>query len=161
MVMVSLLARGATRRTRLSHPQRLPTLDPNSTAATVRLLHIPSLLSGLTPASPGALRSTLSLGGLRSTRQQVRIPVFREAMTAPQPHCGCMRWDVTYTHTCFALGEGLHIHARSGCVHSRDDTDRLTYASRFVRVIYSSLIVSVKLGTVTPLRRCGLAVHER
>ena len=41
MVMFSLLARGATRRARLSHPQRLPTLDPSSTAASVRLLRFP------------------------------------------------------------------------------------------------------------------------
>ena len=43
-----------------------------------------------------------------------------------------------------------HVHARSDCVHTRDDTDRLTYAFRFVRVIYSSRVVSIKLGTVTP-----------
>ena len=54
-----------------------------------------------------------------------------------------------------------HVHTRSDCVHTRDDTVRLNYASRFVRVIYSSHIVSIKLGTVTLLRRCGLAVHER
>ena len=54
-----------------------------------------------------------------------------------------------------------HVHTRSDCVHTRDDTVRLNYASRFVRVIYSSHIVSIKLDTVTPLRRCGLAVHER
>ena len=54
-----------------------------------------------------------------------------------------------------------HVHTRSDCVHSRNDTDRLNYAFRFVRVIYSSHIVSIKLGTMTPLRRCGLAVHER
>ena len=41
-----------------------------------------------------------------------------------------------------------HVHACSECVHTRDDTDRLTYASRFVRVIYSSHIVSIKLGTL-------------
>ena len=54
-----------------------------------------------------------------------------------------------------------HVHTRSDCVHTRDDTVRLNYAARFVRVVYSSHIVSIKLGTVTPLRRCGLAVHER
>ena len=53
-----------------------------------------------------------------------------------------------------------HVHACSDCVHTRDEIVRLNYASRFVRVIYSSHIVSIKLGTVT-LRRCGLAVHER
>ena len=42
-----------------------------------------------------------------------------------------------------------HVHALSDCVHTRDDTDRLNYASRFVRVIYSSHVVSIKLGTVT------------
>ena len=54
-----------------------------------------------------------------------------------------------------------HVLTRSDCVHTWDDTVRLDYDSRFVRVIYSSHIVSIKLGTVTPLRRCGLAVHER
>ena len=69
--------------------------------------------------------------------------------------------------TCFALGEKgcrirvTHVHTRSDCVHSKSDTDRLNYASRFVRVIHSSHVVSIKLGTVTPLRRCGLATHER
>ena len=49
-----------------------------------------------------------------------------------------------------AAGFGVtHVHACSDCVHSRSDTDRLNYASRFVRVICSSYIVSIKLGTVT------------
>ena len=146
VTQVSLLARGATRRAQLSYPQRLPTLDPSSTAATVRLLR--------------------SLGALRSTRQQVRIPASRDAITAAIPCCECMRWDVTYTHVFLRSEKGCkirvtHVHACSDCVLTRDDTDRLTYASRFVRVIHSSHIVSIKLGTVTPLRRCGLAVHER
>ena len=42
-----------------------------------------------------------------------------------------------------------HVHACSDCVYTRDDTVRLDYASRFVRVIYSSHIVSIKLATVT------------
>ena len=54
-----------------------------------------------------------------------------------------------------------HVHTRSDCVHTRDDTDRLGYASRFVRVIYSSHLVSIKFATVTLLCRCGMAVHER
>ena len=45
----------------------------------------------------------------------------------------------------------------SACTHEKE---ALT-TSRFVRVIYSSHFVSIKLGTVTPLRRCGLRVHER
>ena len=66
----------------------------------------------------------------------------------------CVNRRAIHTHTCFELGEGLqdrvtHVHARSHCVLTRDDTDRLIYASRFVRVIYSSHIVSIKLGTVT------------
>ena len=44
-----------------------------------------------------------------------------------------------------------HLHACSDCVYTRNDTVRLNYASRFVRVIYSSRIVSIKLGTVTSL----------
>ena len=135
VTQVSLLARGATRRAQLSYPQRLPTLDPSSTAATVRLLR--------------------SLGALRSTRQQVRIPASRDAITAAIPCCECMRWDVTYTHVFLRSEKGCkirvtHVHACSDCVLTRDDTDRLTYASRFVRVIHSSHIVSIKLGTVTP-----------
>ena len=54
-----------------------------------------------------------------------------------------------------------HVHACSDCVYTRNDTVRLNNASRFVRVIYSSHIVSIKLDTVTPLRRCGLEVHKR
>ena len=42
-----------------------------------------------------------------------------------------------------------HVHTRSDCVHTRDDTVRLNYASRFVRVIYSSHVVSIKVGSVT------------
>ena len=42
-----------------------------------------------------------------------------------------------------------HVHTRSDCVHTRDDTVRLNYASQFVRFIYSSHIVSIKLGTAT------------
>ena len=42
-----------------------------------------------------------------------------------------------------------HVLTRSDCVHTRDDSVRLDYVSRFVRVIYSSHIVSIKLGTVT------------
>ena len=64
------------------------------------------------------------------------------------------RWDVTYTHVFCARRKAArsvsHMFTRSDCVHTRDDTARLNYASRFVRVIYSSHIVSIKLGTVTP-----------
>ena len=40
-----------------------------------------------------------------------------------------------------------HVHTRSDYVHTRDDTVRLNCASRFVRVIYNSHIVSITLGT--------------
>ena len=93
VTLVSLLARGATRRAQLLW---ILTLDLSLTAATGRLLRF--LLTGLTPASPGPLRSTLSLGALRSTRQQVGIPVFREAITAPLPCCECMWRDVPCTN---------------------------------------------------------------
>ena len=43
-----------------------------------------------------------------------------------------------------------HVHACSDCAHTRSDTVRLDYASLFVRLIYSSHVVSIKLGTVTP-----------
>ena len=77
-----------------------------------------------------------------------------------------MRWVATYTHVFCArrraAGFVSHmVYTRSDCVDTSDDTVRLNYASRFVGVIYSKHIVSIKLGTVTPLRRCGLAVHER
>ena len=42
-----------------------------------------------------------------------------------------------------------HVHTRSDCVYTKNDTVRLNYASRFVRVIYSSHTVSIKLDTVT------------
>ena len=80
--------------------------------------------------------------------------LFREAtITPPLPFCECMRWD--HTHTRVLRSEKgcrirvTHVHACSDCVCTRDDTVRLDYASRFVRVIYSSHIVSIKLGTVT------------
>ena len=64
-----------------------------------------------------------------------------------------MRWDVTYTHLFCARRRAArfvsHMFTHALTVHTRDDTDRLTYASRFVRVIHSSHIVSIKLGTVT------------
>ena len=75
----------------------IPTLEPSLAAATVRLLRF--FLTGLTPASPGALRSKLSLGALRSTRQQVTIPVFREAITAPIPCCGRIHMMRFYMHS--------------------------------------------------------------
>ena len=92
--------------------------------------------------------------------------MFRDAITAPLPCCGCMYEMGRDIHTLVLRSENgcrmvSHVHACSDCVHTRDDTDRLTYASRFVRVTYSSHNVSIKLGTVTLLRRCGLAVHER
>ena len=103
------------------------------------------------------------LGALRSTRQQVSIPVSRDCVTLPHfreatitatlPCCECMRWDVTCTHVFCA--RRTQVHTRSDCVHTRDDTVRLDYASRFVRVIYSSHIVSIKLGTVTPPQKKG------
>ena len=60
-----------------------------------------------------------------------------------------MRWDVTYTHVFCAREKGCrirvtHVHMRSDCVYTMDDTVRLNYASRCVRVIYSSHIVSIK-----------------
>ena len=38
VALISMLASGASNRAQHSYPQRLPTLDPCSTAATVRLL---------------------------------------------------------------------------------------------------------------------------
>ena len=93
VTLVSPLARGATRRARILWT---PTLDLSLTAATGRLLRF---LFGSTPASPGTLRSTLSLGALRSTRQQVTIPVFREAITAPPTCCGCIHVVRLYMHS--------------------------------------------------------------
>ena len=88
-----------------------------------------------------------SLGALRSTRQQVTIPVFREAITAPLP---VMR---LYMHSLLRPERGCsvtqhQVSARqSACTHEKED---LT-TSRFVRVIHNAHIVSIKLGTVTPL----------
>ena len=120
--LVSLLARGATRRAQLL--LCIPTLDLSLTAATGRLLRF--LLTGLTPASPGALRST---------RQQVTITVFREAITAPRPCCGCIHCG-ELVHALFLRSEKgcsvtqHQVSARqSACTHEKDD---LT-TSRFVR----------------------------
>ena len=95
-----LLARGASRRAQLSYPQRLPTFRVLA-AVTVRLLRSHSLDSLDTSVR-------FPLGALRSTSQQVSIPVFRDlitvaffreaTITAPLPCCECMRWDDTYTH---------------------------------------------------------------
>ena len=137
VTLFSLLARGATRHAQLLW---IPTLDLSLTAATGRLLRF--LLTSLTQASPGALRSTLSFGALRSTRQQVPIPVFREAITAPLPCCGCIPVMRLYMHSFLRSERGCsvtqhQVSARqSACTHERKD---LT-TSRFVRVIYSSHI---------------------
>ena len=45
-----------------------------------------------------------------------------------------------------------HVQTRSDCVHTRDGTVRLNYASRFVRVIHRSHIVSIELRTMTKLQ---------
>ena len=120
------------------------------------------LLTVLTPAFSGAPCSTLSTRSSplrQSTSLYSSVPrldrFFREAtITAPLPWCECMRWDDTYTHVFCARRRAArirvtHVHTRSDCVLTRDDTVRLNYASRFVRVIYSSHIVSIKLDTVT------------
>ena len=56
-----------------------------------------------------------------------------------------------------------HVHtARSDLVLNKGRTTaRLIYTSPFVHVIYSSCIVLIRPGTVTPLRRSGLRVHVR
>ena len=53
-----------------------------------------------------------------------------------------------------------HVHACSDCVYTRNDTVRLNYASRFVRVVYSSHIVSIKLDTVTGLEETRLILLQ-
>ena len=116
----------------------------------------------VSPAVPGALTAP------PDSRETMRFtsPVFREeTITAPLPCCECMQTDVSYTHLCCARREGLQdrmTHAHSDCVlNERRKTDRLIYTSRFVHVIYSSRIVLIKPGTVTPLRRGGLRAHVR
>ena len=158
-----LLARGATRRAQqLSYPQRLPTFDSELGLQSLSDCFVSSL-DRLDTSVPGALRSTLSLGALRSTRQQLTIPVFRDAITVPlireatitAPPNVMNVWMGCDIHTRVLRSEKgcrirvTHVHTRSDCVHTRDDTVRLYYVSRFVRVIYNSHIVSIKLGTVT------------
>ena len=123
-----------------------PRLIPSSATVTVRLLRFLSW-QAWHQRLPELPAPRFPLGALRSTRQQVSIPVFRDAITvplfreatilAPLPCCECMRWEVTYTHTCFALGECrirvTHVHTRSDCVNTMDDTVRLNNASPFVR----------------------------
>ena len=144
--------------------QRLPTFDPALTAVTVRLLCSHSLDSLDTSVSRSSLlhafRSELSAPPDNKSlfpvfRDLIAVALFREAtITAPLPCCECMRWNDTYTHVFCAREKGCrirvtHVHTRSDCVHTRDDTVRLNYAFRFVRIIYSSHIVSIKLDTVT------------
>ena len=127
----------------------IPTLDLSLTAATGRMLRF--LLTSLTPTSPGALRSTLSLVALRSTRQQVTIPVFREAITAPLPCCGCIHVMRLYMHSFLRSERGCsvtqhQISARqSACTHEKEDLP----TSQFVRVIYSSHIVNNRVVIVS------------
>ena len=144
-------------------PRLIPIPSSDCSHCPTASLSLDSLHTSVSRSSPAP---RFPLGALRSTRQQVSIPVFRDAITvslfreatitAPLPCCECMRWDVTYTHVFCRILErraagsvSTHVHTRSDCVHTRDDTVRLNYASRFVRVIYSSHIVSIKLGTVT------------
>ena len=122
VTLVSLLARGAARRAQLLW---IPTLDLSLTATTGRLLRF--LLTGLTPASFGALRSTLSRGALRSTRQQVAIPVFREAITDPLPCCGCTHVMRLSMHSFCArrgaaVSHNIRVSARqSACTRKKED----------------------------------------
>ena len=167
-----LLARGVSRRAQISYPQKLPTVD--SELGLQSLSNCFTLLTVLTPRSLYAFHSELSappdFPKSRSspvfTRQQVtRFQLFREAtITVPLLHVEAtyeMGRDI-HTRVLRSREKGFkirvtHVHTRSDCVHTRDGTVRLDNASRFVRVIYSSHIVSVKLAAVTPLRRCGLA----
>ena len=103
-----LLARGATRRAQLSYPQRLPTFDTELGLQSLSDCFALSLDRLDTSVSWSSPLHAFPLGALRSTRQQVSFPVFRDAITvplfreatitAPLPCCECMRWDVTYTH---------------------------------------------------------------
>ena len=133
-----------------------PRLIRALTAATDRLLRF---LTGLTPASPGALRSTLSLGALCSIRQQVTIPVFREAITAPLPCCRCIHVMRLYMHSLLRSERGCsvtqhQVSARqSACTHEKKDVT----TSRFVRVIYSSHVVYNRVGIVSNLPKTPTA----
>ena len=53
-----------------------------------------------------------------------------------------------------------HVLTRSDCVHTRDDTDGLNYASRFVHHLQLTYCLNQARYRDT-LRRCGLAVPER
>ena len=122
VTLVSLLARGATRRVQLLW---IPTHVLSLIAATGRLPRF--LLTGLTPASPGALRSTLSLGALRSTRQQVSIPVFRETITAPLSCRGCIHVVRLYMHSfCARRRAAVSHNIKSVRVSQRAHTRRKT-----------------------------------
>ena len=82
VTQVSLLARGATRLTSRIH-RGCPRLDPSSAIVTCPTASL-SLLTGLTPASPGAPRSTLSHSELSAPPDnKFRFPVFRDAITVP------------------------------------------------------------------------------
>ena len=114
-------------------------LDPSLKAATVRLLRF--LLTGLTPASAGALRSA------------PRFPLELSAPPDNKSRFQCSDVMRLYMHsTCARRGRCSvtqhQVSARqSACTHEKED---LT-TSRFVRVIYSSPIVYNKAGIVSQL----------
>ena len=138
VTLVSLLERGATRLARLLW---IPTLD-------LRLLRF--LLTSLAPASPGALRSTLSPGALRCTRQQVTIPVFRGAITAPPPCCVCIHVMRLYMRSfCAQRGAAVSHNIKSARVSQRAHEKEDLTTSRIVRVIYSSHGVYNRVGIVS------------
>ena len=113
-------ARGATRGA-FQVSALDPTCDRDNRPVTTLLLTRFSL------AFPGALTAP------PDSREILKFtnPVFREeTITAPLPCCECMQTDVPYTHLFCARREGLQ--------------DRMTHVN------YSSCIVLISPGTVTP-----------
>ena len=146
-------------RIRRGCPRLIPSSDCSH--CPTASLSLDKLDTSVSQSSPHhAFHSELSAPPDNMSRFQcsVTASLFRFSVKQqshpPLPCCECMRWDVTYTHVFCArrraAGFVTHVHTRSDCVHTRDDAVRLDYASRFVRVIYSSHVVSIKLGTVTP-----------
>ena len=95
-------------------------------------------------------------------RDLVAVALFREAtITAPLPCCESMRWNDTNTHVFCARRRGCrirvtHVHACSDRVYTRNDTVRLNYVSRFMRVIYIQLTFCLNQARYRDRIRNGL-----
>ena len=128
--------RGATRR---AYSFQAPALDPScDRGRPATTFSVDTLVTSV----------SLELSPLR------QIPV-RQPGSRLGYHVVSACKQTRHTHTLVLPSERGAAVSYDTCPH------RLIYTSRFVRVIYSSCIVLIRPGTVTPLRRRGLRVHVR